>query len=83
MDRNVHVGNDVTLISDSQYALNLANGSFKAHKHQELVKSLQALVAITGAKTHWVKGHSGDPFNSKVDALAKAGKERYSPPKGD
>jgi ribonuclease HI len=83
MDRNVHVGNDVTLISDSQYALNLANGSFKAHKHQELVKSLQALVGVTGATTQWVKGHSGDPFNCKVDALAKAGKDRYSPPKGD
>ena len=82
MDRNLHVGNDITLISDSQYALNLANGTFKAHKHLELVKSLQALTSVTGAATQWVKGHSGDPFNSKVDALAKAGKDRYSPPKG-
>lgn len=80
IDHGLHVGNTVELVSDSMYALNLANGSYEAQKHVDLVARLQSLVAMTGAKTRWVRGHSGDALNEKCDELAKRGRDLYSAP---
>lgn len=81
VSRKLHVGNDVVLVSDSLYVLNLAKGLYRPNKHHELVKSLQALVGVTHASTQWVRGHSGDTFNESVDKLAKNGKKKYTAPK--
>jgi ribonuclease HI len=78
-ERELHRGNDVVLVSDSQYALNMANSRFKPNKYHQEVQLLQSLLGATGAKTQWVKGHSGDIFNSRVDKLAKLGKMRHTP----
>lgn len=78
LDRGLHEGNDVELVSDSTYTLNLANGSYVAKAHLELVKPLRDLVRLTGAKTRWVRGHAGDAFNEKADELAKAGRDKYA-----
>jgi ribonuclease HI len=69
----------VELVSDSTYTLNLANGSYSPNKYQDVVKTLQELYQKSGARTRWVRGHSGDAFNDKADELAKAGRDRYNP----
>lgn len=79
IDRGLHIGNDVELVSDSTYALGLANGSYIAQKNQDVVNVLRDLFLKTGARTRWVRGHSNDTFNDKCDELAKAGRDRYTP----
>lgn len=79
IDRGLHKNNDVEIVSDSTYCLGLANGSYEPNTHFELVMRLRLLVQQTGAKTRWVRGHSGDAFNDRADELAKAGRDRYMP----
>ena len=71
----------VELVSDSMYVLNLANKSYSATKNLELVQKLQDLTEKIGARTRWVRGHSGDVCNEKCDQLAKYGKSKYMEPK--
>lgn len=71
----------VELVSDSQYVLGLANGSYSAVKNVPLAKHLHEICAMYGVRTRWVEGHSGDPINEMCDKLAKRGKEQYQPPK--
>lgn len=78
LDRGLHVGNAVELVSDSTYTLNLANGTYQPNKYHEIVGSLQSLFQQARAKTRWVRGHSGDAFNEKADKLAKSAKEKYT-----
>jgi ribonuclease HI len=70
---------DIELVSDSQYVLGLAAGNYEAHKNTDLVTELQRLVAATGARCRWVRGHSGDVLNEQVDRLAKHGRSLYTP----
>jgi ribonuclease HI len=79
VDLKLHIGNDVELVSDSTYALGLASGAYFPQKNQDVVKILRDLFLATGARTRWVRGHSGDVFNDKCDELAKAGRDKYTP----
>ena len=80
VDKNLHRDADIELVSDSQYALNLGDGSNKAQKNLDLVKTLQDLFKVTGARSRWVRGHNGDIFNEKCDELAKHGRDQYAAP---
>ncbi|HET7810826.1 MAG TPA: ribonuclease HI [Steroidobacteraceae bacterium] len=42
----------------------------KPVKNQDLWQALDALCASHQLEWHWVKGHSGNPGNERVDALA-------------
>lgn len=64
----------VELVSDSQYVLGLANGSFSASKNTALAEHVREISAKVGASTRWVRGHAGDPLNEMCDKLAKEGK---------
>jgi ribonuclease HI len=79
VDRGWHLKNDIELVSDSQYCLKLADGTYSPTKYVEIVKTLRDLFLITRASARWVPGHSGDIFNDKADELAKAGRDRYMP----
>jgi ribonuclease HI len=45
----------------------------KPVKNQDLWQTLDALVKNHELEWHWVKGHSGNPGNERVDALANRG----------
>lgn len=62
----------VTLISDSEIVLNWANGTYKFKQISkiDLYDQLRLLVKKMNVKTQWVKGHSGDVWNSRCDKLA-------------
>jgi len=63
---------EVILVSDSQITLGWASGTyrFKQESKIEKYKQLKGLMESLNAKTRWVKGHSGDPYNSRCDLLA-------------
>ena len=80
------VGSSVELVSDSQYTLGLANGSYSATKNTELADEIRQLCVINQVSTRWVRGHlpikdGGDPVNHACDALAKHGKDKFLPAK--
>ncbi len=79
-------GSNVNLYTDSQYVKNgtetwvhnwKRNGwktsAGGAVKNQDCWQALDALMQTHNVQWHWVKGHSGDLYNERVDALAKSG----------
>jgi len=80
----LHVGEEVELVSDSQYVLGLASGLSYPKKNVSQAMELRALMKLTAASSRWIPGHSGDPVNEQCDRLAKLGKSLYlasGPPK--
>lgn len=67
----------IELVSDSQYVLGLANGSYSATKNVVLAEHVRDVCRMNFVQTRWVKGHAGDPLNEMCDKLAKLGKEQY------
>ena len=79
-------GRRLTVISDSQYVRDGITSWIKGWKRNgwrtaagtpvknvELWKELDAAVAAHGAVTwKWVRGHSGNVMNERVDAVARA-----------
>lgn len=77
------VGATVELVSDSQYTLkgltewrkgwernNWLNSQKQPVANQAYWKQLFALWDARKVTTRWVKGHNGDPYNERCDALA-------------
>jgi ribonuclease HI len=78
-------GQSIEIRSDSRYLVDMASkwipGWKRAGwtrkgdepiKNLDLVKRLDALQSAHTVRWTWVKGHSGDPGNDRVDALANA-----------
>lgn len=49
----------------------------------DLWRELWSLVQLHDVQWHWVKGHSGDRFNERVDAIARQARLEISPEAGD
>jgi ribonuclease HI len=79
IERKLHEGNVVELVSDSTYVLGLASGTFDAQKNLDLAAEIRKLTILTSARTRWVRGHSGEAFNEKCDELAKFARDRLEP----
>lgn len=69
----------VELVSDSQYVLGLAGGSWNPTKNLELAKQVTELTSALEARTRWVRGHTGEVWNTRADSLAGKGKDECSP----
>lgn len=70
-----------TIYTDSQYAKNMTEGTWKAKDNLYAVVLLQELWKAKGSpKIEWVRGHSGDLYNEIVDKhayeMCMADKER-------
>jgi ribonuclease HI len=50
----------------------------KPVKNRDLWELLDELAAQHQLSWHWVKGHSGNPGNTRADALANEGADRFS-----
>jgi len=66
-----------TILYDSKYAANIAQGLYKAEKNQELARTVQGFFKTVKAARpivfEHVKGHSGDRWNNRADANADRG----------
>lgn len=70
----------VVVYTDSQYALGVLAGGFRARANQELIKDIKGLLA-TFKQVCFVKvvAHAGVPYNERADQLARAGALRLTP----
>jgi ribonuclease HI len=68
---------DVWLVSDSEITLGWADGTRAFRQEEKILKyqQLRNLMAEFKAKTRWVKGHSGEPFQERCDKLANIGRK--------
>jgi ribonuclease HI len=68
---------DVWLVSDSEITLGWADGTRAFRQEEKILKyqQLRNLMADFKAKTRWVKGHSGEPFQERCDRLANAARK--------
>jgi len=77
------VGDDpswhIVVRTDSQGVINWLTGRWKRRKNLDLYPDIDALVDQRVA-FEWVRGHSGDPGNDRVDALAVAAYQALTGP---
>lgn len=59
------------IFSDSQYAINGATGKHKRKKNLDLWREYDTVSKGKKIEFTWVKGHNNDPYNERVDKLAK------------
>ncbi|MGQ0508756.1 MAG: RNase H family protein [Myxococcaceae bacterium] len=75
--RGLHWKGPIELVSDSRYALEIANGSYLPTKDLTSCHALRAACVEAGAVARWVRGHSGDRWNEWVNEMAaEASKSR-------
>ena len=65
-------GSYVTVFSDSQYALYVLSGKWKATKNTDLIAQHEADKKRLHIAYEWVKGHDGNKYNEICDKMAKA-----------
>lgn len=74
---------EVEVFSDSQYALGVLSGRYRAKKNPDLVNKYKKMVATKHMKVsyNWVRGHNGDKWNELCDQLCNeaAGIDLNSP----
>lgn len=58
------------IYSDSMYVINCAIGKWKRKANQDLWKEYDEVSFDKKLEFEWVKGHSGDEYNEKVDKMA-------------
>jgi len=67
-------GGVVVIRGDSQYALNIASGEWRAKANQALAESVKALWqevdSVRGLKAEHVRAHRGHRWNERADHLA-------------
>lgn len=62
---------EVTIFSDSQYALNVLSGKWSAHTNKGVIDLHKPNKKRLRLQYKWVKGHCGNKFNEMVDSLAE------------
>ena len=62
---------EVEVFSDSQYALGVLSGRYRAKKNPDLVEEYKRMVVGKNIKASytWVRGHNGDKWNEVCDQL--------------
>ena len=66
-------GTMATIVSDSQHAINVISGAWRAKANRALVKEAQDLMQERRIEFRWTRGHAGDRWNEHADALAARG----------
>lgn len=56
---------------------NWKNSKKQEIKNIDLWQTLDQITELHDIKWHWVKGHSGDKYNEKVDSLAVEMRDKY------
>ena len=72
-----HEYTHATILSDSQWAINMITGKWRPKTNKDLVFLAQKLAFKSGLATtlHWVKGHAGQAGNERADQLAAQGRD--------
>lgn len=65
-------GATAVIYSDSQYVVKTMNGQFSKNKNTDLWSRLEKATHHKKIKFIWVRGHDGNKYNERCDALATA-----------
>ena len=70
--------NSVTIVCDSKYVVNCAQGKWKKHKNKDLWKRFDQLMCVARQNKirlnfRWTRAHVGTKWNERADVLAKEG----------
>ena len=65
-------GSVVDLYSDSQYVIRTLNGEYSKKKNLDLWAEMNRSFKGKTVRPHWVKGHDGNSYNERCDALCTA-----------
>lgn len=69
-------GESVVVHSDSEYAIKVLSGEYKARKNLKLISLYKKVSANKKVAFKWVKGHNGDYWNEVCDQMARFEYER-------
>ena len=64
-------GSAINLYSDSQYVINSITKNLKKEKNVDLWNELEKVLVNKSVQWFWVRGHSDNEFNNRVDRLAR------------
>jgi ribonuclease HI len=73
LDFSAHL---VELVSDSEYTLGIAAGTYTPTANLDLAEPLRALAKELRVRARWVKGHDREHWNERCDYFAKAEKKK-------
>lgn len=79
IERGWHLSDAIELATDSLATVKIANGTWSPRKRDPLADELRAAAIAARATARWVKGHAGNRWNERVDALAGAARESLVP----
>ena len=68
--RFIQTNEKCKVFSDSKYVINCAMNLWKRKANQELWEEYDEVSTGKKLEFEWVKGHSGDEYNEKVDKMA-------------
>ncbi len=71
-------GSSATIVSDSQYVVKVLSGEYRAKANLDLIEEAWALMQERKIKFRWVRGHAGNRWNERADALAAQGMGKAS-----
>jgi ribonuclease HI len=66
------------IYSDSLYVINCGTNKWKRNKNLELWKEFDEVSKSKEIRFEWVKGHSGNEYNEKVDKMALSEAKSFS-----
>ena len=70
-DHLINLGEDIEIITDSQYVVNTMTQGWKKNKNTDLWAYLEYYMwYFTKIKWTWVKGHASNEYNNRCDELA-------------
>lgn len=79
--QNLHIQNDITIFSDSQYGINVVTGEWKAKDNTDLINEAKKLlkqipnIDIKHVRAHTQKSDIHSKSNAMADELARNGKK--------
>jgi len=68
---NLHPGVHISIITDSEYVINVVSGTKIARANLDLVDELKALYLEGNLEFSWVRGHSSNRVHDLVDKTAR------------
>ena len=69
-------GASATIVSDSKLCVNILSGRWRAKKNLDLISEARELIQERRIKFRWIRGHAGNKWNERADALATQGMGR-------
>lgn len=66
----IEKGKNIDIYSDSQYVVNTAKGLYNVKQNDDLWDNLFLLLMDRNVDFRWIKGHDGNKYNERCDALA-------------